>query len=70
VIYSEDSKLSHIGTFFDPPNNKHAIAFLTSEWPKIEGPIIEQSLAYASGLCTNSLNSIPTSWKDSQTSFF
>jgi hypothetical protein len=69
VIYSEDSKLSHIGTFFDPPNNKHAIAFLTSEWPKIEGPIIEQSLAYASGLCANSLNSI--SYKlEGQSDFF
>lgn len=37
-------------TFFDPPNNKQASAFLTSEWPYIEGAIIEHSLAYASGL--------------------
>jgi hypothetical protein len=43
VIYSEHSNLSPIDTFFDPPNNKHAVAFLdirmarnwsTNHWAK------------------------------------
>lgn len=57
--FNQTVEINH-DTFLEPPNSKQARAFLTSTWPYIDGAINEHNLAYASGLCANSLNS--SSW--------